>query len=122
MTELVDDHNYVLDSIPKVIASAHNSLGDGTYSDPNTSGAEVTTLPVAMATPSYSSLSESSVTITWTALSGDANIGGTAITTYNLYWDNGTGTTSISVENSLVTSKTVPGLVGGTIYKFKVRA
>lgn len=29
MTELVDDHSYVLGTTPKVIAAAHNSLGDG---------------------------------------------------------------------------------------------
>lgn len=53
MTELVDDHSYVLDAVPKVVISAHNALGDGEDSDPNTTGAEVTTLPTAMATPTY---------------------------------------------------------------------
>lgn len=75
-----------------------------------------------MATPTYVSLTQSTVTINWTALSSNADIGGTPITSYNLYWDNGSGTTSISLEDSLVLTKPVTGLSGGTAYKFKVRA
>lgn len=75
-----------------------------------------------MAQPTYSSLSESSVVVDWTALSTNAEIGGKAITGYNLYWDNGTGSSTISLIESLATSRTVSGLNGGTTYKFKVRA
>lgn len=45
MTELVTDHSYTLDSLIVVIASATNSLGEGAYSNPNTSGATTSTLP-----------------------------------------------------------------------------
>lgn len=75
-----------------------------------------------MASPTYSSLTETSVTINWTTLTTNADIGGTAITSYNLYWDNGTGTTSISLSDALTTSFALTGLSGGTTYKFKVRA
>ena len=51
-----------------------------------------------------------------------SSTGNSAITTYNLYWDNGSGTSSISLSNSLVTSYTVTGLTGGTTYLFKLRA
>jgi hypothetical protein len=41
---------------------------------------------------------------------------------YNLYWDNGLGTTSIEVTDTLVTSYTITGLTQGSNYLFKVRA
>ena len=44
------------------------------------------------------------------------------MTSYNVYWDNGGGTTSIALLDSLVTTLSVPGLTGGVTYRFKVRA
>jgi hypothetical protein len=41
---------------------------------------------------------------------------------YNLYWDNASGTTVYELVDSLVTSFTVTGLTGGLNYSFKVRA
>lgn len=97
MTELVDDHSYVLGATPKIRAAAINSLGTAEYSDDNTSGAVMTTLPTQMADPTYATLTKTTVTINWTSLTANADIGGTAITSYNLYWDNGTGSTTISL-------------------------
>ena len=74
-----------------------------------------------MSVPTLVSVSTTSITVQWTAQSSPTN-GNSAITTYNLYWDNGSGTTNIALIDSLVTSHTVTSLTGGTTYKFKVRS
>lgn len=48
--------------------------------------------------------------------------GNSAILSYNLYWDNGSGTTNIAALDTLVTTYTFSGLTTGTTYKFMVRA
>ena len=48
--------------------------------------------------------------------------GDSEILSYNLYWDDGTGTIDQELTDSLVTEFTVSGLSGGLNYKFKVRA
>jgi hypothetical protein len=101
--------------------SATNSYGTSTVSSDNTSGATIRQEPFAMSTPTYSAISETSITVDWTALTAPDN-GNSDITTYNLYWDSGTGTSSISLTDSLVTTYTVSGLTAGTTYLFKVRA
>ena len=55
------------------------------------------------------------IEIDWTALTGTST-GNSAIIAYNLYWDNGSGTTSISLVNSLVTSYIIVGVTTGTPY------
>lgn len=57
----------------------------------------------------------------WSALSG-STAGNSDVTIYNLYWDNASGTSSIELVNSLVTTYTVSGVSGGSTYRFKVRA
>jgi len=64
---------------------------------------------------------QTEISLSWTALTGTAT-GNSAILSYNLYWDNALGTTNIEVIDSLVTSHTLTGLVGGQNYLFKVRA
>jgi hypothetical protein len=59
--------------------------------------------------------------VKWTGLTG-LSTGNSAILSYNLYWDNGSGTTNVQLTDSLITSYTVIGLTGGQSYKFKVRA
>ena len=59
--------------------------------------------------------------MSWTALTGAAT-GNSNILSYNLFWDNATGTSNIQVLDKVVTTHKVTGLVGGKNYKFKVRA
>lgn len=74
-----------------------------------------------MATPTQGSgSSDSIIVVDWTALTGSAT-GNSAITTYSLYWDNASGTTSIELMNGLSTTYTVSGVSGGSSYRFKVR-
>ena len=48
--------------------------------------------------------------------------GNSAILTYNLYWDKGTGLTDFELVDKFVSNFRVTGLVGGLNYRFKVRA
>lgn len=66
--------------------------------------------------------SGSKIEVDWTALTLTSAIGGSPITSYNLYWDNGAGSTNYALIDSLVTSYTIMGLTSGSTYKFKVRA
>lgn len=76
--------------------------------------------------PVLSSSTESTLSITWTALSSAAYTGGSAITSYNLEWDQGTSTwASLAgfATDYTSTSYTVSsGLTAGSNYKFRLTA
>lgn len=74
-----------------------------------------------MTTPIKGPSTDTEVQVTWSAATGTAT-GDSPILTYDLYWDNGSGTANIELINSLVTSYTVSGLTGGATYLFMVRA
>jgi hypothetical protein len=59
--------------------------------------------------------------VQWSALSG-TQTGNSPITSYNLYWDNGSGTVNIQLIDSLTTSYIVYGVTPGSNYNFQVRA
>ena len=71
------------------------------------------------------STSTSVVQVTWTTLSSPQN-GDSTITSYNIYWDQGTSTwTSLAGESSPYTGTTYTislGITSGSTYQFKVRA
>lgn len=70
-----------------------------------------------------SSTTNTATKVTWTALTGSAR-GGSAVTidSYEVFWDQGTGTwVSLSTTTTdLFVNKN--GLTGGATYSFKVRA
>mmetsp|Transcript_9442 Transcript_9442/g.8982 ORF Transcript_9442/g.8982 Transcript_9442/m.8982 type:complete len:418 (+) Transcript_9442:1180-2433(+) len=74
-----------------------------------------------MSVPSLVSNSESDISVQWSTLSG-SNAGDSTILSYELQWDDATGTVSIQLIDSLVTTYTVSGLVPGLTYKFHVAA
>lgn len=114
-------YGYLFDQLVVVRASAQNTRGSGSTSTPNSSGARIRKVPNAMSTPTQGPSSDTDIVVTWVALTGAAT-GNSAILTYDLYWDNGSGTTNVELIDSLVTSYTVSGLTGGATYLFKVRA
>lgn len=61
------------------------------------------------------------IVVNWSALTL-ATTGNSDILSYNLYWDNASGTSDIELINSLTTTYTVSGVSGGLTYRFKVRA
>lgn len=74
-----------------------------------------------MAPPTQVYSTDVEIQVTWNSLSG-ALAGNSAILSYNLYWDNGTGATNIELVDANQTTYTVSSLTGGLNYKFKVRA
>jgi hypothetical protein len=109
------------DALVEVRASARNSYGWGTASDATTVGARIRREPDTMAAPVAVGVAEARIDLQWSALSAPEN-GNSEVLAYSLYWDNGSGTTGIALLDALVTSASVPGLTGGTTYRFKVRA
>jgi hypothetical protein len=55
---------------------------------------------------SVTSKTETDIALSWSSLTGVAT-GNSAITSYNLYWDNHSGTTNMLVVSALVTQFTV---------------
>lgn len=76
---------------------------------------------MAAPTKNIGSSTETTLVVEWTALSG-TDAGNSAVTSYELLWDNGLGTANIVLTDSLVTSYTLSALTGGASYIFKVRA
>jgi len=109
------------DALVAVRASARNSYGPGSTSDATTVGARIRREPDTMAAPVAVGTAEARIDLAWSALSAPAN-GNSEVLAYSLYWDNGGGTTGIALQDALATSASVPGLTGGTTYRFKVRA
>ena len=84
--------------------SAINILGEGDMSVESAAGVKISTIPSnPTAAPIILAYTESSITVEMPAINV-ANNGGSAITSYALYWDNGLNGidfTSLIGENSL---------------------
>jgi hypothetical protein len=74
-----------------------------------------------MSTPVLVSKTETTINLSWTALTSPAN-GNSPVTSYNIYWDNASGTVNINLASGTFTSYTVTGLTGGLTYLFMVSA
>jgi len=77
-----------------------------------------------MSAPVIASYSDSSINITWTALSSPNN-GDSAILAYELVWDQGLGVTpATDLSNTLTTYYVLSGtqISSGNTYQFAVRA
>jgi hypothetical protein len=88
----------------------------------------VLTVPQAMGAPSEGAATSSTqIQVTWSALTTTVDIGGTAITSYQLDWDEGTpgtwaplvGASSDDTSTSFVQTA---GVVAGSSYQFRLRA
>lgn len=80
-----------------VKVQAYNLRGWGDLSEVNTSGATFKTVPTKMAVPQRdSATTDSSITVSWTALTTTADIGNSAITSYELQWDAGSSGASFT--------------------------
>lgn len=112
------------DSLIRVKIRAFNAKGSGDFSEVNTAGATIETEPTNLSVVSIDvpSTSNTATKVVWTALTGSARGGwDVAITQYEVYWDQATNNwVSLANTSALETVKT--GLVGGTVYQFKVRA
>lgn len=115
------------DSLIRVKVRAFNAKGTGLFSEVNTAGATVETEPtnLSVVTIDVPSTFNDRTRVVWTALTGSARGGkNVAITNYEVYWDQGTGTW-VSLANTTSPDTLTylkEGLTGGNTYKFKVRA
>lgn len=106
----------------RVRATAINSYGPALLASPiNTFGAQIRQVPAQMNMPTLVFGTDYSVEVQWIPLTNSAT-GDSPILSYNLYWDNGSGATTIELCDTLVTQFTVTELQGGVNYLFKVRA
>ena len=115
------------DSLIRVSVRAFNAKGSGEFSEVNTAGATIETEPTNLSVVSIDvpSTSNTETKVVWTALTGSARGGwNVAITQYEVYWDQATGLDSgwVSLANTTSLETVKSGLVGGTVYQFKVRA
>jgi hypothetical protein len=113
------------DSLIRVKVRAFNAKGSGAFSEVNTAGATIETEPTNLSVVSIDvpSTSNTATKVVWTALTGSARGGwDVAITQYEVYWDQASGTTWESLANTTALETVKTGLVGGTVYQFKVRA
>ena len=116
--------NVARDSLIRVRVRAVNAKGTGLYSELNTAGATIETEPTNLSVVSIDvpSTSNTATKVVWTALTGSARGGwDVAITQYEVYWDQASNTWA-SLANTTALESVKTGLVGGTIYQFKVRA
>jgi hypothetical protein len=112
------------DSLIRVKIRAFNAKGSGEFSEVNTAGATIETEPTNLSVVSINvpSTSNTETKVVWTALTGSARGGwDVAITQYEVYWDQATGSW-VSLANTTALETVKSGLVGGTVYQFKVRA
>lgn len=112
------------DDAVSVRVRAHNSLGDGSWSSTYSSGAKVRSIPSTMTAPTIASYSDSSINVTWTALSSPSN-GNSDILAYELVWDQGLDVVpSVDLSNTLTTYYVLSSsqITSGGKYRFAVRA
>ena len=76
---------------------------------------------MAMPTLSISDSSNTQITILWTPLTTSTQAGGSTITDYNIYWDQGSSTWT-SISYSTLGSTVFTSLTAGTTYQFYVTA
>ena len=114
--------NYQFNDLVLVKAKSTNSFGTAPWSATNAVGAVISQVPSKMAAPAMVSLTTETMTVSWTPLLTSPANGNSQVLSYSLMWDNGSGTLSIELTDSLVTTYSVAGLTGGQTYSFKVAA
>lgn len=90
MTAIVSFTGLTVDTLIQVKVNAHNGNGYGSFSELNTVGATIETVPSIPATPTFDPLTTTNtqIVLLWTALTGSST-GGSAVTidNYEIYWD-----------------------------------
>lgn len=111
------------DTLIEVRVSATNAIGTSSTSTVNTSGARTRRAPATMTAPVKNSGTDTTMTVGWTALTTNSDIGNSAITSYKLEWNQGDGTDNyVTLVVTSSTSYSMTGLTAGTIYRFRVSA
>jgi hypothetical protein len=124
MTSIISLTGLAVDELIRAKVRAHNTNGWGAYSELNTAGATIETLPNQLSAPvaDISASSNTEIALSWTGVSGTAAGGvNVAVLGYVLEWDAGANTwaTHQSVAGTTAVSS---GLTGGYTYQYRVAA
>ena len=116
-------YNLTYNTLVQAEAQAYNVQGWGGLSNANTVGAVIQVPPSQMGQPTRgSATTETQIQVNWNALTG-VSTGGSAITSYNLQWDQGNGTYvdligQTGSEQTLTTYTQTSGVSAGQTYNF----
>lgn len=100
-TTLISSFGYTPGQILKAKVAAINANGTGGFSTLNSSGVTVQTLPqTAITLAEGSNTSTTSLEVTWTDLTADSDTGGSAVTAYNIEWNQGDGSSNFVSLNT----------------------
>jgi hypothetical protein len=129
MTEIISLTGLSRDQTIRVKIRAINDIGQGAYSELNTEGATIETVPTGSTTVSFDldSTTNTDTVVEWTEITG-SNRGGSSVSIdyYELQWNQGPIATPVNgtwEKLDDVTDLTYPvtGLSGGLVYRFRVR-
>jgi len=126
-TDLMSTYSYAVGDLFIARARAYNDDGWGERSSANTGGATIMTVPVTMGSPvEDAATSSTQVVLTWADLATTVDIGGTAITSYEVSWDAGTGSSWATLRGfsppDTSTTYTTTSVTAGAAYQFRLRA
>jgi len=127
MIEIPTLTSRTVDTVIQAKVRAQNVNGWSAYSEPNSIGQVVHTIPLTMdpVTYVYAEITNTQTQFHWTALTG-ANAGGSAvgIDNYEIEWDQGDGGSWVSLITLPSTDLTYTHLtrLGGTSYGYRIRA
>lgn len=108
----------------EVRVRARNSIDYGDWSTTTTTGAYIRSIPDTMDAPTIVSFPDSSINVTWTALTSPDN-GNSDILAYELVWDAGADVVpTVELSNVLSYYYVVPtaDITSGSTYRFAIRA
>ena len=117
------DFDLAANTLIEVRVSSINSQGQSLPSEINTEGARVRAIPGKAYSPTEGDLtSHNQIEVVWQAMVTAEETGNSPILSYQLIWDNKSGTTDITVIESDTLSHLIEGLDEGSDYKFIVVA
>ena len=95
MASIITATSLTINSLIVYQVRAQNAKGWGVYSEVNTFGSTIETLPSQMAPLTFNPATSTNtqIVLTWSAVPTGLSSGGTgvAIASYNIYWDAGAG-------------------------------
>ncbi len=126
MSEIISLTGLSRDQTIRVKVRAINAIGNGAYSELNTEGATIETVPTGSTTVSFdlTQTTNTETVVEWTEITG-SNRGGSSVSIdyYELQWNQGSSTNGTWEKLTDTTDLTysVTGLSGGYVYRFRVR-
>ena len=125
MATIISSTSLSIDSLIKAKVRAKNNKGWGDYSELNSAGATIETIPQTMNPPAIisTSITNNFVSMTWSIPVGVAAGGSNVVVDYfDLQWSQDASTWTTLVSSTTGTSYSSNTLSGGQSYYFRIRA